>query len=381
MSVYFKKGRGWRYDFTTNGKRHTEAWFETKLQAKRAEAQRREEVRSPAQLETRTDITFLDLVNLRLDHVKAYCSERHYKELVLLARRWAKEWGDVLAAELSEGMIQAFVLKRRKVSPITANTEIRYLKATFNHGIKKRFIKDNPLTGMDFFPVEKRVKYVPPSSDIDKVMTVAPPETRDYLCVIRETMARVSEVNRLTWDDVNLKERYVILYTRKKKGGHLTPRKIPMTAKLYEVLARRHARQDGQQPWVFWHEYISSKTGERQVGPYQDRKKIMRTLCKEAGVRYFRFHAFRHSGASVMENHNVPIGSIQRILGHENRSTTEIYLHSLGDSERAAMAVFEQATEKSHTESHTNKKGLRRKSRNPLKLWCARKGSNPRPTA
>ncbi|OKY76340.1 MAG: hypothetical protein BM485_03625 [Desulfobulbaceae bacterium DB1] len=74
-------------------------------------------------------------------------------------------------------------------------------------------------------------------------------------------------------------------------------------------------------------------------GPYLDRKKIMRTLCAKAGVRYFRFQALRHAGAPVMESFNVSIGSIQRILGHENRSTTEIYLHSIGDSERQAIAA------------------------------------------
>ena len=80
-------------------------------------------------------------------------------------------------------------------------------------------------------------------------------------------------------------------------------------------------------------------------GPYQDRKKIMGTLCRKVGVRYFRFHALRHYGASVMERANVPIGSIQRILGHENRSTTEIYLHSIGNAEREAMDMFERATQ------------------------------------
>ena len=53
-------------------------------------------------------------------------------------------------------------------------------------------------------------------------------------------MGRVSEINRLTWDDVDLERRYVVLYTRKKRGGHLTPRKVPMTQRLYEVLSRRH---------------------------------------------------------------------------------------------------------------------------------------------
>ena len=46
-------------------------------------------------------------------------------------------------------------------------------------------------------------------------------------------------------------------------------------------------------------------------------------------------------------------GRIQRILGHENRKTTEIYLHSLGEAEREAMRIFEQVSEKSHTDSHT----------------------------
>jgi integrase len=85
----------------------------------------------------------------------------------------------------------------------------------------------------------------------------------------------------------------------------------------------------------------------------------MKTLCKKAGVRYFRYHALRHFGASVLDSANINIGSIQRILGHENRTTTEIYLHSIGESEREAMKVYEELTEKSHTESHIEtEKGL-----------------------
>ena len=85
----------------------------------------------------------------------------------------------------------------------------------------------------------------------------------------------------------------------------------------------------------------------------------MKTLCKRAGVRYFRYHALRHFGASVLDSANVNIGSIQLILGHENRTTTEIYLHSIGESEREAMRIYEELTEKSHTESHIEtEKGL-----------------------
>ena len=358
MSVYFVKGKGWRYDFTLQGTRHTEAWFKTKTKAKRAEAKRKEELINPKPVmgKTQIDMAFLNLVNKRLDHVKAYNSELHYNEHVYKARKWLEKWGTLNCSEINQNMIERFVLERKEVSAQTANKEIRLLRALFNFGKKKKLITENPVDGIEFFPVDNKIKYVPTSEDIDKVITVADPDTKDYLLTIRDTLGRMGEINRLTWDDVNFNQRYVTLYTRKKKGGNLTPRKVPTTNRLYEILLRRFESRNKSKPWVFWHTYTSSKTGKKMAGPYQDRKKIMRTLCKKAGVKYFRFHPLRHSGASIMDSRNVPIGSIQKVLGHEHRSTTEIYLHSIGSAERDAISVFEQAVKKSHTDSHTEQK-------------------------
>ena len=131
-------------------------------------------------------------------------------------------------------------------------------------------------------------------------------------------------------------------------------------------------------PWVFWHTHQCRQTAEAKTGHYTDRKTFMKTLCRKAGVKYFRFHALRQSGASLMDACNVPIGSIQRILGHENRTTTEIYLHSIGESERAAIAVFEKARQKSHTDSHlyshTSKGGLTVHSPHVVEGTCGNMG-------
>jgi len=359
MSVYLVKGKGWRYDFTLKGTRHTEAWFKTKTKARQAERKRKEELKNPKPIsETPTDMGFLELVNLRLDHLKAYNSKSHYEEHIYKARKWVKKWGDLNCSKITQDMVERFVLERNKVSAQTANKEIRLLRALFNFGKKKKLLNENPLDGIEFIPIENKIKYVPTLEEIDKVIEVADPNTQEYLLTIRDTLGRVSEINRLTWDDVNFNQRHIILYTRKKKGGNLTPRKVPMTQKLYNILSKRFENRDKSKPWVFWHTYTSSKTGKKISGPYQDRKKIMRTLCKKAGVKYFRFHPLRHSGASVMDNCNVPIGAIQKLLGHENRSTTEIYLHSVGAAERDAISVFEQATinSNSHTDSHTKQK-------------------------
>ncbi len=65
----------------------------------------------------------------------------------------------------------------------------------------------------------------------------------------------------------------------------------------------------------------------------------MKNQCKKTGVKHFSFLALRNAGASIMDNNNVPIGSIQKILGHENRTANEIYLHNLGNCEREAMKI------------------------------------------
>jgi integrase len=277
-----------------------------------------------------------------------------------MARGWMKEWIGKKVSDIDTETIRLFLLKRlRKTSPYTANKELRYLRALLNFAMHptRNWIDHNPTRGIDFFPVEKRIKYVPPKEDVLRVILAADPDAQDYLWTIAFTMGRMSEINRLTWEDVNFDARCVILYTRKKKGGHLTPRSVPMTDKLHEVLSRRHVHRDKRIPWVFRHRYWSRKVKDWIIGPYTDRNSIMNSLCEKAGVKYFRYHALRHFGASLLDQSNIPIGSIQRLLGHENRTTTEIYLHSIGDGERRAMDVLDNRyAEFSHTDSHTKEK-------------------------
>ena len=357
MSVYFKKGKGWRYDFTLKGTRYTMAWYKTKREAQKAESQRREDMEQTGMTtETPIDTSFLTLANKRLDYIKAYHSKKHYQDHVYLARRWVREWDGLDCSQISRQMIESYLTKqKRKTSAISANKELRYLRSLFNWGLDpgRELISNNPTKGIKFMPEEERTRYVPPKQDVLRVIMAADPETQDYLWTIALTMGRVGEINRLKWEDVNLNDRYVILFTRKKKGGHRRARKIPMSQRLYEILSRRHLMRDRSMPWVFWHRRWDRFKGEWTEGPYVDRKSFMRTLCRKAGVRYFRFHALRHFGASMLDQANVPIGSIQRILGHENRTTTEIYLHSIGESEREAVGILDRLSENPHTDSHT----------------------------
>lgn len=355
MSTYFKKGKGWRYDFTLNGERYTEAWFKTKKEANQAENDKRKEILNPPPPEeTPTDMAFLELVNRRLDYLRDWTTRNHYRDTKYRARVWVKKWCELNCNEISGEMIEDFLRERRKVSAITANTELKTLRSLFNYGIKKGWIMNNPTSGIEYYPMDKKRKYIPTLQDIERVILMADPDTQDYLRIIQDTLARVGEINRLEWSDVDFSNEVVTLYTRKKRDRSLTPRQVPMTSRVLKILTGRFESRKPNKPWVFWHRYWSRKRECFVEGPYKSRNKLMARLCKKAGVKHFSFHALRHAGASILEQSNVPARTVQQILGHEDLTTTQIYLQTLTGSEREAMEIFESVVKKSHTESHTD---------------------------
>lgn len=292
--------------------------------------------------------------------MKAYNSESHYRDIKYHGLRWVACWKGVMSSEITTEMIEMFLKDRLKISAHVANKELQYLRALFNFGIKKGYIETNPTAGIEFFPVERRKKYIPPKDDLLKVISAGDSEAQQYIWTIVLTAARVGEINALTWDDVDFERRSVTLWTRKRKGGNREPREVPMIQKLYKILKSRAETKKDALPWVFWHTYWSRKSGQWVQGPYGERKTLMKALCKSAGVKYFRYHALRHLTASMLDDLGVPIGAIQRILGHQNRRTTEIYLHSIGEAEREAMAKLESTplfrlSPKSDTAGPTNK--------------------------
>lgn len=286
---------------------------------------------------------FLTLLNLRLDEVKQRLSHEHYMDTVYHARRWAKKWSGLTCSEITIELITELRDYRSKISNQTANKELRYLRSLFNWGMRKGYTHYNPASVVDMMRVDKKEVYVPSQGDIEKVFSVANDEQRDYLWCLRDSLARSREINRLQWEHIDFQKKTITLYTRKKKHGTKTPRTIPMTKKLYEVLRSRLEKRVDEVPWVFWHKYYSRNEGKVLTGPFKDRKKFMRSLCEKAGVRYFRFHPLRHAGASLMENINIPVTYIQEILGHENRKTTETYIHALNKSKYEVMTRFEEA--------------------------------------
>jgi integrase len=154
---------------------------------------------------------------------------------------------------------------------------------------------------------------------------------RAYLTVIQFSAARVGEVNSLRWEDVNFERSAICLWTRKKAGGNKTPRWIPVSDGVIDALRYAHQHRTKNSPWVFTNPKMVVKYPEEpERWRYIYRDKFFKTLCREAGVPEMGYHNLRHAAASTMAARGAALTDIQKFLGHERSTTTDIYLQSLG---------------------------------------------------
>lgn len=368
MSTYLVKGKGWRYDFQKNKVRYSDQWFKTKEQAKIAESDKRKELIKEAEnvavettkedlvearmllqvlmqhhdiTPTLPDMDFKTLASLRLDFLEDSNGKgrkgSNFIDTRYLLRRLSKEkgWGNMACSELTQEMIKEELKSRKENCSVTsANKDLRLIKALFNFGVNHKHIHHNPAAKIKPYPKDtKGKKYrVPSEDDLNAVIETALEDSDDdyeYIIVHRETCGRTGEINDLEWDDVDFQAGLVTLYTRKKKGGSLTPRDIDMTPELKRVLTKRYEKREPGMSHVFYHCYWSRKEKGFIVGPFGYRNKFMARLCKAAGVQHFNFHEIRRLGASIMCHDNIPLIDIKEKLGHASIKTTELYIRSL----------------------------------------------------
>ena len=142
--------------------------------------------------------------------------------------------------------------------------------------------------------------------------------------------------------------RPVTLWTSKRRGGNSEPRKIAMSETLYELLEKLNGQRTGAEAYVF----TDPKTGTAYTRTCNKIKFFMSDLCARAGVAHFSAHSLRHFMATHFDDPH----RAQKVLGHKNLRTTEIYLHELG-VDRKAADVFESITnEITNGKSSTNEK-------------------------
>ena len=295
-----KDGIKFWYKFDWKGKTYfSKAEFETKGQAKKAEADKLANLKNISSGE----ITFRELCELRMDLIKTK-SDYYYKDHKKILKPLVKLWGNLNVSEINKQMINDYHIKKsadlikRGKSNYQVNQSIRILKAMFNWALDQDLIDTNPLR-TKLFPIDKKLKYIPPYKDIDKVISLCNKEQKQLIHFVRNTAARINEALRSRKTDFNNNK--VVLWTRKNKRGDLVPRAVEYTP--------------------YW-------TLQDKTFSYTSYPRFLEDKCKEAKIKVFGWHSLRHLKASELAQTKTLI-EIRDFLGHQDITTTNLYLQSL----------------------------------------------------
>lgn len=331
MGLWKDKTRGdWCYSFQYRTKGYGGRGFKTKGKARAAREDRRKEVKA---LKIEVGMVFSEAVNLYLDHAERKFSPETYKYKKYVYEQFflfIKE-EDFLSHEITTPIIKSYLDTRH--SNNNFNVHRRELSALFTFAKDTlEVISKNPLKKIEKMPHDVKRKYIPREEDIIKLILAANPKTdeRDLLLTVLHTLARIDEILKLTWDDINFKKRRLTKWTRKTADGSAKEIPVKINDELYDILMKRwNART--QNTWVFYNE----RTKDR----FLKRPKFMKGLCTKAKIDPpFGFHALRHLMSSLLDDDpKVSTKTIQKILGHSSQRTTEIYLHELDGAADNAM--------------------------------------------
>ena len=329
MTLY-KTAHGWRYHFLKNGQRHTGSGFLLKKDAAKAEAVRRKEKKR-----TSTGTDFRSVANEYLDIAARKFAEKTYKQKVFVIKSFIKHTGNIPIEQITASHLHSYLDTRPSNNNYNAHRKDLCTVFTYAKRVKKA-IRYNPCWDLDKMPHTPEEKYIPPEEDILKLILAADPETdeKDLILTLIHTTARVDEILRLKWEGVNFTNRTVTRWTRKRRSGSYEPITCRMTDSLYHILKHRWNEKE-QESWVFYNEDTKDR--------YYHRPKLMKGLCKRAGIKHFGFHNIRHFVATYLADaEKISKKAIGGLLGHKALQTTEIYLHSVDQTEAEALLKLDR---------------------------------------
>jgi integrase/recombinase XerD len=186
--------------------------------------------------------------------------------------------------------------------------------------------------------------------DIEKFFAYCDPGQRLLFQTFLCTGFRKREVNTLTWNDINFRERTVLV--QPKTRYTFTPknheeRAVPVPGSLIRELSKWKKTHE-QTELVFPtppHPKRSSYGGKKPNDHHLELCKQIawrarlncrhclkgkRSCAKGPYCENWTLHKWRHTYATNLLRSGVDIKSLQILLGHKNLATTEKYLRSLG---------------------------------------------------
>jgi integrase len=242
-------------------------------------------------------VTFKAMFESFMDAKKGKRSPAYLTALRCTLPRFA-ELHDRLACEISASEIEE---QLKGTSASVHNAFLRYLRAVFNFGIRRGWCVENPVKRIEMHSLRMRKEILTNAQVAALLKAVCETDLKllpyHLLCVFAGI--RPKEVERLTWSNVNMEERFIEVPDEKSKTA------IRRIVEMEQLLVR-------------WLDYYTLEDGSivGDVTPRSNLRKRLRAVRKAAGFERWPQDAPRRTFASCWLAIHSDVNRLNNLMGH-----------------------------------------------------------------
>lgn len=232
-----------------------------------------------------------------------------------------------------------------RLSATTANAAVKIVRMALKDALVAELVDRNVAVGVKRVKNrgelnERRAFTLP---ELKKILSKAADEWRGMILFGLYTGQRLSDIAKLTWQNLDLDSNELAFVSGKTKRRM----RIPLAAPLQRYVAKLPAGDDPKQP-LFPRAFSTSRTGSLSnqfyeimvdAGLAEDRNHAALGKGRNARRAFnaIGFHALRHTATSLMKNAGISPAVVMDIIGHESSAISQNYTHIDETAKREAI--------------------------------------------
>ncbi len=273
---------------------------------------------------------------------KAVRKESTYKVELKRSRNLIRFFGkDFSFLKIGTKEIEEYRIYRinQGASKSTINKDLRLLSTVINRAVEFEWIPEHKLYRKSLLFREiknERVRYLSKEEE-EKLLQVLESgknkTLKNIVLLSLHTGMRLGEILNLKWENVDFKNKILILFPdqTKNKKRHV----IPLNKTAYKVLKEQETMKLLKCPYVF------HRNG-RKINSIKDGFK---SALKKAGIEDFRFHDLRHTFASRLVQRGIDLYVVKELLNHSSIMVTQRYAHLRLENMKKAVEILEKESD------------------------------------
>lgn len=254
------------------------------------------------------------------------------KKLKTIFNRLEEFLGNPQLSSITSNQIKSFIREKGSKSSYTAQNYLAYLRSAFNKAVNDNFIIENPCLSIENFKLPEKQPLFFSIEDFQIFLNVVDKEDlRDLFIFAVHTGLRQMELITLKWNQINFKERRLILDNQSNITKSKKVRSQPLNIMALQILNKRKLISENDCVFTLDNNIISQDRITKTFKKYVIKSKLNTKL---------KFHSLRHTFASWLVQRGVSIYEVSKLLGHSDIKVTEIYAHLKPENLRNAVELL-----------------------------------------